>query len=49
MLFGGYTGKVLWVNLTDKTTSIESIYKEEYRKYIGGYGLGARMSYEKMK
>lgn len=37
----GYTGKILFVNLSDKTTEILSIEDEVYEKYLSGIGLGA--------
>jgi len=38
---GGYFGKILEVNLTNKTANPKEISDETYRKYIGGSGLGA--------
>jgi aldehyde:ferredoxin oxidoreductase len=45
----GYLGKILWVNLTDHKIGIE--YPEEgfYRNFIGGYGIGARFLFSRMK
>ena len=37
----GHLGKVLFVDLTDKTHRIETIDESVYRSYLGGYGLGA--------
>ncbi|MCL2337489.1 MAG: aldehyde ferredoxin oxidoreductase family protein [Firmicutes bacterium] len=39
---GGYTGKVLRVNLTAKTTAIEDLPEEIAVNYIGGAGFGLR-------
>ncbi|MDD4876627.1 MAG: aldehyde ferredoxin oxidoreductase family protein [Dehalococcoidales bacterium] len=36
---GGYTGKILRVNLTDKTTSIDEQDEKFYRRYFGGTAL----------
>ncbi len=36
----GYTGKILRINLTDKTTKVETYNQEFYRKYLGGGGFG---------
>ncbi|MFC1918008.1 aldehyde ferredoxin oxidoreductase family protein [Chloroflexota bacterium] len=36
---GGYNGRILRVNLTDKTTTIENIDGAFCRKYIGGAGF----------
>ena len=45
----GYMGKVLFVNLTDKTSQEIPVEEKTYREYIGGYGLGAKFLYENMK
>src|SRR4030042_1090919 len=37
----GYMGKLLRVNLTDRSTSLENIAPEDYRRYLGARGLGA--------
>jgi len=37
----GFTGKVLFVDLTDRTHRVETIDPAVYRAYLGGYGLGA--------
>ena len=37
----GYMGKILRVDLTNKTLKDESVSEELYRKYIGGVGLSA--------
>ena len=49
MEYGGYVGKILWVNLTDQTTRIEDLSSDDARNFIGGYGLGARVLYEFME
>ena len=36
---GGYSGKILRVNLSNKTTTIEEPDEKFYRKYIGGAGF----------
>jgi len=38
-----FNGKVLNVNLTTGEITPETLPDEMYRKYLGGYGLGARM------
>ena len=43
-----YTGKILWVDLTQGTWSEESIPDEVYRKYLGGHGLGAWLLYREI-
>ncbi len=42
------TGKLLNVNLSDGTLSTENISFEQYKKYMGGYGLGAALLMERM-
>jgi len=45
---GGWTGKLLRVNLTSGNCSVEEIPQEWLHEYIGGRGLGARYLYEEM-
>ena len=45
---GGWTGKLLRVNLTDGTSAVESIPREWLKQYIGGRGLAARYLYDEM-
>jgi aldehyde:ferredoxin oxidoreductase len=47
-MLGGYQGKMLFVNLTDKTMTEEAVKDKMARKYLGGYGFGARILYERM-
>jgi aldehyde:ferredoxin oxidoreductase len=46
---GGYTGKVLFVDLSTGTIKTESPDSRVYRDFIGGYGLGARILYDRQK
>ena len=46
---GGYTGKILFVDLTAGTIREESPPESIYRDFIGGTGLGVRILYECMK
>jgi aldehyde:ferredoxin oxidoreductase len=46
---GGYTGKILFVDLTTGKMKEESPPESLYRDFIGGIGLGARILYEHMK
>ncbi len=39
----GYTGKILRVNLTEMTTSVENLDLELAKKFIGGRGLGEKL------
>ena len=41
---GGYTGKILRVNLTDK--SIRTIPTEMYEEYGGGHGMGSAIFFD---
>jgi len=45
---GGYTGKVLRVNLTDKTYKIESLSEKMARDYVGGAGFGIKYLYDEV-
>ncbi len=44
----GWTGKLLRVNLTTGSSSIEPTREEWLHEYVGGRGLGARYLYEEM-
>ncbi len=46
---GGYTGKYCIVDLSSGTTEIVQPEAEFYRKYLGGYGLGAAVIMERQK
>ena len=45
----GYQGKILVVDLTNHQYEIEEVSEEIYRKYLGGYGLGAYYIYKHIK
>jgi aldehyde:ferredoxin oxidoreductase len=45
---GGYVGKLLFVDLTKGTIREEELSEDLARKFIGGYGLGARTLYNMM-
>jgi len=45
----GYLGKMLFVNLSDGKIQEEELSEELARGFIGGYGIGARVIYERMK
>jgi aldehyde:ferredoxin oxidoreductase len=45
----GYMGKMLFVDLTNRKVHEEELTDEIAHSYIGGYGIGVRMIYEKMK
>lgn len=45
----GYTGKILWVDLSKNTITEEEPGEDIYRKYLGGYGLGVYYIYTRIK
>lgn len=45
----GYNGKMLFVNLTTREVIEEKLTEEMVKLYIGGYGIGAKILYDKMK
>jgi len=45
----GYMGKLLFVDLTRGTFKEEALSEELCRDFMGGYGFGARILYERMK
>jgi aldehyde:ferredoxin oxidoreductase len=49
MAIYGWTGKILWVDLTTKTSTIEEIPSQIYEDFIGGKGLGAYLLYNSLK
>jgi len=42
-------GKVLWVDLTSRRAVEESLPESVYRGFLGGYGLGVKLLYERME
>ena len=46
---GGYTGKLLFINLTDETVEEKPLTDEMADHFIGGLGLGAKVLYDAMK
>jgi len=45
-MYGGYTGKILWVNLSDSKVTARDWDKEWAKKYIGGVGLAAKIIWD---
>jgi len=45
----GYAGKLLFVDLTTGSIQEEKLDEEMARLFIGGYGIGARVLYSRMK
>jgi aldehyde:ferredoxin oxidoreductase len=48
-MFGGYAGKILFVDLSKGLIEETVVPEKTYREFIGGYGLGIRILYEQMK
>ncbi len=46
---GGYMGRLLWVDLTQRSIREEPLEEEICRNFMGGYGLGARMIYTRQR
>jgi aldehyde:ferredoxin oxidoreductase len=45
----GYMGKILWVDLTNGKFKDEPLDESMARQFIGGYGIGARLLFDRMK
>jgi aldehyde:ferredoxin oxidoreductase len=43
-----YNGKILNVNLTTGEIDVEEIPEQMYREHLGGYGLGARLLFDRI-
>jgi aldehyde:ferredoxin oxidoreductase len=48
MTIFGYMGKLLFVDLSAGTSQIEDLEPDVARDFLGGYGLGARILYERL-
>jgi aldehyde:ferredoxin oxidoreductase len=48
-MINGYMGKMLWVDLTRKSIKEEALDEKICRDYIGGYGLGAKIIFDRQK
>jgi aldehyde:ferredoxin oxidoreductase len=46
---GGYTGKILIVDLKKQTTSVEKTKLSDAKKFIGAKGLGAKILFDRLK
>ena len=46
---GGYCGKMLFVDLTEKSYEVQELREEVAKQFIGGYGIGAKVLFERMK
>nr|MBC7245503.1 aldehyde ferredoxin oxidoreductase family protein [Chloroflexota bacterium] len=47
-MLNGYWGKVLFVDLSTGHLEAQTLPDEIYRQYLGGYGLGVRVLYERL-
>jgi aldehyde:ferredoxin oxidoreductase len=45
----GYMGKILWVDLSSGSIKVEKPKASLYKDFIGGYGLAARLLYDRQK
>ena len=45
----GWNGKILWIDLTKKTSRVEEIPHEVYADFVGGKGLGAYLLYREVE
>ncbi len=45
----GYCGKMLFVDLATRSYDVQPLEEEMVRQFIGGYGIGAKVLFERMK
>lgn len=45
----GFMGKVLWVDLAARRVKEEALEEQVYREFLGGYGLGVKLLYDRME
>jgi aldehyde:ferredoxin oxidoreductase len=45
----GYCGKMLFVDLTKRSYEVQALTEETARQFIGGYGIGAKVLFKRMK
>src|SRR5512133_2635668 len=45
---GGYMGKIAFVDLTEGSVRTEAVAEELARGFVGGYGIGARILFERI-
>ena len=48
MMNGAINGKMLNVRLNSGTLEVEQIPEDMYRKHLGGYGIGARLMFDRI-
>ncbi|PNX52505.1 MAG: hypothetical protein BV458_09210, partial [Thermoplasmata archaeon M9B2D] len=49
MKYTGWNGRVIWIDLTQKTSKIEKLPADIYEDFIGGKGLGAYLLYRELE
>jgi len=49
MYNGGYTGKILRINLTDQTVKKEKLPLKVAKDFIGGAGFGVKFLFDEVK
>ena len=49
MTYECWTGRILWIDLTNKTTREETLESAIYEQFIGGQGLGAYLLYQTLR
>ncbi len=49
MYRGGYTGKILRINLTDQSVKAEDLPESMVRSFIGGAGFGIKLLFDEVK
>jgi len=47
-MYGGYNGKLLFINLTNQTYEVRVLPENVAREYIGGPSLGTRILFDEM-
>lgn len=48
-MLNGYAGKILWADLSSGKLTDESLTEKLCQDYIGGYGIGARIIFDRQK
>lgn len=45
---GGYKGKLLYINLSEKTFETRELEEQDAKMFLGGSGLGAKILFDNM-
>jgi len=48
-MLGGYMGRILWIDLSERKLTEQCLDEKMCRDYLGGYGIGMRMIYDNQK